>query len=121
MHKTDKMSLTIVTVLVIAMSFLGVTALWLYSNPDISRFNREDVFVTFMQLMVIIPICLGIILFSARYTSNQKEADQIQEHLEQTLQKLTAELEAEKSRTQAAQSQNEQINKQLQLSVIKRF
>jgi len=117
MHKTDKMSLTIVTVLVIAMSFLGVTALWLYSNPDISRFNREDVFVTFMQLMVIIPICLGIILFSARYTSNQKEADQIQEHLEQTLQKLTAELEAEKARTQAAQSQNEQINKQLQLSV----
>jgi signal transduction histidine kinase/DNA-binding response OmpR family regulator len=117
MHKTGRMSLTIMTAMVIAMSFLGVVALWLYSNPDISKFNREDVFVTLMQLMVIIPICLGIILFSARYTSNQKESNQVQKYLEQTMQKLAAELDAEKSRTQAAQFQNEQINRQLELSV----
>ncbi|MFH1993107.1 MAG: hypothetical protein ABIK98_12015, partial [Pseudomonadota bacterium] len=104
MHKASRISLTIITVLVIALSISGAIALWLYS----ALVNREDMVVAIMQLMVIIPICLGIILFSIRYTSNQKESNQLQQHLEQAMQKLTAELEAEKARTQAAQLQTDQ-------------
>ena len=113
MHKASRISLTIITVLVIALSISGAIALWLYS----ALVNREDMVVAIMQLMVIIPICLGIILFSIRYTSNQKESNQLQQHLEQAMQKLMAELEAEKARTQAAQLQTDQINRQLELSV----
>jgi len=110
MHKTSRLSITIITVLVIALSSAGIAALWLYSQPDLSLLNHEHLLVILMQAMIIIPILIGIIFVSSRYTSRQKKSNSQLQQFQQQLQQRTAEL-------QNSQFQAEQVNRQLQLSV----
>ncbi|MGD0784291.1 MAG: ATP-binding protein [Sedimentisphaerales bacterium] len=115
MKNTNNPSQITMTVLVTALTSAGAIALWLYFHPSHQGYKGNPLGVS----MVIIPIavCIGMLLFLFRYISVQKKLYSRQNQLEQLLQTRTAELAAEKAKVETLQSQTEQINKQLQLSV----
>jgi signal transduction histidine kinase/DNA-binding response OmpR family regulator len=115
MKNTNNPSPITMTVLVTALTSAGAIAIWLYFNPNHSGYKANPLDVS--TIFIPIVIFIGLFLLISKYISAQRKINLNQRQLEQFIEQQTEELAAEKARVETLQSQTEQINRQLQLSV----
>lgn len=107
MNKISNRSSTIITIVITALSLAGIFVLWLYSNAE----AKKDLSSSLILLIILICISIGIFSILSRHIRMR------QSELEKLIEQLVAELKTQKTRLEAAQTQTDQINRQLQLSV----
>lgn len=101
-----EVSSTVLTIIMVALSFAAITALWLYAPQT----SHTHLIMVFLSLIIVVSVVVFI-------DQIQKKRQLRRLQLQQIINQRTSELEAAKTAAEAARLQAEQINRQLQAAI----